>query len=261
MGKATTVTTTTNTETTLRLDPDPDEVDALLAAELNAMTCDERAIVYEEVHGVEREIPETESFLDDCLLRMEGAIQALPNRELYERAARLDPTYMDRAFRIMFLRCEYFDPEKAAQRMILFLQGKVRFFGDDALARPINLGDFSEEDLAFLKSGIMQIIPSRDRSGRVIMADFNMGTLPQPQNIDSVVRRCWIHRLSWDNLWSVLLYIASFFDIIYCGVRSKQLSICSARRPKMKKHRNEVWLVFSTLQALSRLFRSFIGGT
>lgn len=171
----------------------PDEVDALLTAELNEMTFDERETVYEEIHGVEPEIQETEELLEGSLMQMEMALQRLPrqhSRECYEKALQINPRYVeDRAFRLMFLRCEYFDPEKAAKRLALFLQGKARFFGEGALARPITLDDMDEDDMAFLKSGILQIIPSRDRSGRLIMADFNMHpSMPQPKTADNLVR-------------------------------------------------------------------------
>ena len=109
-------------------------------------------------------------------------------RYLYEQALQINPSYMDRAFKLMFLRAEYFNPELAAQRLVLFLEGKIRFFGHATLARPITLDDFNVDDMEFMKSGICQTIPTRDRSGRVIFADFNMSpSLPQPKNVDSTV--------------------------------------------------------------------------
>jgi hypothetical protein len=170
----------------------PEEVDKLLAAELNAMSFRERETLYEEIHGVEREIEETEQLLEESLWAMERVLQTsrhiARHRHLYEQAMQMNPSYMDRAFKLMFLRAENFDPDLAAQRLVLFLEGKTRFFGEETLARPITLDDFNTDDMAFMKGGICQTIPARDRSGRVIFADFNMSpSLPQPKNVDSLV--------------------------------------------------------------------------
>lgn len=168
---------------------DPDEVDALLAAELNEMSFHEREKMYEQIHGVERQEEETSEQVTTSLREMEVALTRLPNREIYLKAARINPKYVeDKSFRLMFLRSEYFNVEKAAQRLTRFLEGKVRLFGESTLARPICLKDFNEDDLAFLESGIIQQIPSRDRSGRAILVDFNMDpSVDQPKNIDSFV--------------------------------------------------------------------------
>lgn len=173
---------------------DPDDVDALLTSELNAMSFRERETVYEEIHGVEKDAEETEEFLEEKLELMNQILQrSVHNRVLYERASTINREYVEnRSFRLMFLRSEYYHPENAAERLVRFLEGKIRFFGDDVLARPICLTDFNEDDMSFLKSGILQIIPARDRSGRVILADFNMDPhSDQPKCIDSLVRvRC-----------------------------------------------------------------------
>lgn len=169
-------------------DVDPDDVDALLAAELNNMTFDERENMYEEIHGVEKEFEETDEFLDQHLLKLEQALKTVPNRSLYERAWRESRQYVeDRAFRLKFLRAEYYDEKKAAARLVKFLEGKIRFFGDDSLARPVTLADFTPEDMAFLKTGILQLIPARDRKGRAIITDFNMNPNFKLPNIHSLV--------------------------------------------------------------------------
>ncbi len=168
---------------------DPDNVDALLASELNEMTLNERETLYEEIHGVEQQREESEEFLENSLRAMDDALRQLPDRQVYEKAANINPEYVeDRAFRLMFLRSENFEAVLAARRLVKFLEGKVRFFGEDTLARPIYLSDFNDDDMAFFKSGIIQTIPSRDRSGRPIFADFNMNpNVGQPKHVDSYV--------------------------------------------------------------------------
>jgi len=183
---------TTTTTTTLST-PHPDDVDALLATELNNMTIQEREIVYEEVHGVDKDMVETPDLLVDSFRRMKEAIEdqvPMTQRRFYEQAKQINPTYVDSpSFWLQFLRAEYFDPYRAAIRLCRFLGGKVEFFGWDSLARPITLEqDFDPDDMEWFKLGIMQILPARDRSGRVVMADFNVQVdYPQPKKIETVV--------------------------------------------------------------------------
>jgi hypothetical protein len=170
---------------------DPDYVNTMLAAELTEMTFQEREKVYEELHGVDEGTYETEDMLATTLTAMELALQQLPNRAVYDEAKRVNTRYVeDRSFRLMFLRSEYYNAERAASRLVTFLEQKVKFFGEDALARPVYLSDLNKDDIAVLKSGILQLIPERDQSGRVILSDFNRGprSVEQPKDSNNYVR-------------------------------------------------------------------------
>jgi hypothetical protein len=173
----------------------PDDVDALLASELTNMSVEERGSIYEEVHGVDKEIVETPQLLEESLRLMEAALQQqVPRlRDLYNQARQINPKYVDsQSFWLQFLRAERFVAPKAALRLCRFLESKVKFFGSDSLARSITLeDDFDPDDLAWLKSGINQLLPSRDRSGRMVIGVFNMKPdFVQPLKIDSVVCIC-----------------------------------------------------------------------
>ena len=171
---------------------DPDHVDAMLAAELNQMTFQEREQVLEELHGVDKATHETEGILAMSLAAMDLALQHVPNRAIYDKAKNINARYVeDRSFRLMFLRSEDYNAERAASRLVNFLENKVKFFGKDTLARPVYLSDMDKDDIAVLKSGILQLIPARDRSGRVILSDFNMNTtnIEQPKDMNNYVRR------------------------------------------------------------------------
>jgi CBS-domain-containing membrane protein len=187
-------------------DVDPDDVDALLAKELNQMTFQQRELMYEEIHGVDQIHEETEDFLNARLAALEQEIRRLPERELYEQAERISKAYVtDRKFRLMFLRAEYHDPRKAAVRLVRFLEGKVQFFGPETLARNLYLSDLDDDDFAFLKSGILQLIPVRDRAGRAIFADFNMQSQSsfRCKSVDNVVISFLSYHLSI-TVWEFL---------------------------------------------------------
>ena len=170
---------------------DPDSVNAMLAAELSQMTFQERESVYEELHGVDNATHETEAMLATSLIEMDLALQQEPNRAIYDEAKRINANYVeDRSFRLMFLRSEYYNPKRAASRLVSFLENKAKLFGIETLARPVYLSDLNEDDIAVLKSGILQLIPARDRTGRAILADFNTGDpkIEQPKHMNNYVR-------------------------------------------------------------------------
>jgi hypothetical protein len=73
----------------------------------------------------------------------------------------------------MFLRVEYFDPKKAAIRLVKFMEGKLKYFGPEALARPIYLSDLDANDQQCLNSGGIQFLPARDPAGRVVFCDLH----------------------------------------------------------------------------------------
>ena len=172
---------------------DPDDVDAILTEELNQMTFQEREKIYDELHGVDNVLQETEQLVATALKEMDLALQRIPNKFIYEKARRINAHYVeDPSFRLMFLRSDYFNPEQAARRLLKFLENKVKFFGDETLARPIYLSDLNNDDIEFLKSGIVQLVPARDRSGRVILSDFNMDpSFEQPKDTSNYV--CGFH--------------------------------------------------------------------
>jgi hypothetical protein len=178
-----------NSSTNCKERIDPDHVDAMLAAELNQMTFQEREKINEELHGVDNIIDETEELVTRSLQEMDFAIPLLPNNYIYYRAKNINSRYVeDPSFRLMFLRSDYFNPQLAAKRLIKFLENKVRFFGEETLARPIYLSDLNNDDMNFLKSGSLQLIPARDRSGRVILANFSRDdTMEQLKDICNYV--------------------------------------------------------------------------
>lgn len=71
----------------------------------------------------------------------------------------------------MFLRCELFNPKKAAIQLLTYLELAYETNGEVALRRPLRIDDLqSTEEIDVLKSGHHQILPFRDRSGRRVLA-------------------------------------------------------------------------------------------
>jgi hypothetical protein len=73
----------------------------------------------------------------------------------------------------MFLRAEYYKAKPAATRLVSYMEGKLKLFGQDALTRNLYLSDLGEDGKTCLKTGVMQMLPQRDTSGRAVMFDMH----------------------------------------------------------------------------------------
>ena len=150
-------------------------VDSALAKEFNKLSVQERSITYEELHGVNDCVEETPVFLQNGLQHLDEALARITTKPAYEIAVRQNEGYvMDDKFRIMFLRADSFHPEKAATRMVGYFEGKLKYFGESLLTKRIQFSDLDQDDQECVKGGHLQVLPSRDRSGRAIFIDLNI---------------------------------------------------------------------------------------
>lgn len=104
---------------------------------------------------------------------MDEELTAISIKVAYDIAEQRDRAYVtDPKFRLMFLRATLYHPRKAAARLVAFLEGKLKYFGEEALTRQIRLSDLDPDDQACLRAGILQVLPCRDRSNRPIIMDL-----------------------------------------------------------------------------------------
>jgi len=155
-------------------DIDPRKAEALLSKELMRLSFKERNNISEEVHGVRSLEVEEDSYVrEDALSKLQYELELLPSSEkaAFEKSQILPVTYVnDTDFRLRFLRAELFDAREAARRMTAYLNLIDKLFGIEVLKRPLRTTDFkSKEEKACLKSGLVQLLPYRDRSGRRVM--------------------------------------------------------------------------------------------
>ena len=146
-----------------------DEVESLLAKAMNKMSMDERNKVIEDVHGVSRVINEFPSFVAEKLQAFDLEIQQ-SKTEVYDMAYEQSREYVeDPNFRLMFLRSVLFDVPAATNRLMGFFQQKMLYFGPEKLTKDITIMDLSDDDMRIAESGIIQVLPERDRAGRIII--------------------------------------------------------------------------------------------
>ncbi|KAL3908117.1 MAG: hypothetical protein SGILL_008605 [Bacillariaceae sp.] len=150
---------------------DPEEGDSMLAQELTNLNVSTRAEIQQEIHGVESlAIAETPELIHRSLLQFQDAIDCFSgNKSAYEDAMTAGSSFVcSDELRIRFLRADFFDPLKAAIRFLSHLQNLMQWFGPVALLRPLQLSDLDRDAIEFLRAGNNQILPSRDRAGRLV---------------------------------------------------------------------------------------------
>jgi hypothetical protein len=148
------------------------DIDKKLAKELNEMSFNDRNILQEEIHCVNSTtIEETPQSLESSLQMLQQEIDALaPNQRVaYDDVLITASHYVKSAdFCLKFLRTELFDAKKAALRLTAHVDHLLKAFGPEALTRPLRYTDLSKMEQEHMKTGAYQILPSRDRAGRLI---------------------------------------------------------------------------------------------
>ena len=165
------------------------EIQSMLAKDLIGLSSDERNQALDEIHGVLSTQEEDSELVEQSLERLEEEINLIPseNRVAYDLAKSLSYEYVhNRDFRLMFLRSDRFNAKLAASRLVNFFQHKHYLFGPRKLVQDITINDLDEDDLTTLRSGVLQILPSKDRSGRPIAIIFP--GIKQFRTIENVVR-------------------------------------------------------------------------
>ena len=155
--------------------PVQQKIDDLLSQEILNLSIKDRNAIVEEIHGVQTIAPpETPIMIQSALQKFEGHIEQMPldKKGALVRGQRLYPdSYISSEdFRLRFLRCDLFDTRMAASRMCEFLDLVSDLFGDYVLRRPIQMTDFTWEEMQVMRHGHLQLLPYRDRSGRRIFA-------------------------------------------------------------------------------------------
>jgi len=154
---------------------DPRAVDAMLANELQQLSFQDREAVNEEIHGVRVLAPEeTPEMIDAALKSMQQVIDTkILTKLAYDEAIQRNSRYIhSRRFRLKFLRANLFDTTKAAWNFVKYLDLLYKYYGPEALMRPLYYSDLNQAETELLRAGHMQLLPTRDRSGRRVLNVF-----------------------------------------------------------------------------------------
>jgi len=88
----------------------------------------------------------------------------------YKEARFLNPSYAtDSRLCWQFLRANQYCVEAAVEAILAHYEAKKRLFGGgEILAREVHQSDLSSDDIKCLRQGHVQLLPTRDASGRVV---------------------------------------------------------------------------------------------
>ena len=121
-----------------------------------------------------------------ALQDLDVRLTSIKHDSMYEVAERINPEYVRaKDFRVMFLRANEYDPDASADQILRFFESKFRLFGIEKLVENITLADLSEEDIARLKMGLIQLA-GRDSAGRQVIVHF--GGEMNPGELESWLR-------------------------------------------------------------------------
>jgi hypothetical protein len=177
------------------------DIEAALANELTALSLNDRTKVLEEIHCVTSlAVQETTSLVDDSLekLRREASsLVGIGGGNVYVDALVMDSPYVQsRDFELKFLRSEFFNVKLAARRMLNHLESLFKFYGSAALQRPLHYSDLSKEEHDCIRKGSLQILPSRDKAGRLILIfQGSMDNVTSFQRVRNTIEAKWNHVL------------------------------------------------------------------
>jgi hypothetical protein len=127
--------------------------------------------------------------VEEALKSMQQHLDAIQYKHVYDQ---LSPqSYLHTTeWRLKFLRSELFDCKMAAERLVRFTEYMHQEYDLEVLERPLKLEDLEtktglkrKEVMKSFKSGHSQLLPFRDRSGRIVHTTYLKG-----KSVDSDVR-------------------------------------------------------------------------
>lgn len=162
-----------------KFSPGPQSVEtcasALISNAMNDLSQKQREKAFNEVHGVD-ELPEvTREFIEGKItelqqqLRLQARQQSDPRSQPFALAEIQNPDFAYHPVSCeRFLRASDYDVSKAAAGVLRHYHWKMQLWGESKLGKEIEMDDLSQADIGVLKKGYFQVLPERDRAGRMI---------------------------------------------------------------------------------------------
>lgn len=151
-------------------------LDDYISGALSRMSMEERETTYNEIHGVDVLPEESDDLVSQSLdaiytkigklkdkSSMKNSLHALMLAESQDKSCVYTKKEM-----LKFLRAERFNAKRAAVRLAEYYDLKLTLFGKEKLCRRITLLDLTENEQSFMKQGLQQVLPARDRAGRTV---------------------------------------------------------------------------------------------
>lgn len=202
------------------------QADALTSKDLAQLNNADRENAIYEIHGICKEMAETNA--DTCmhLQAFEAALQKMSKSSVsnaYKMAVSMGPEYVqDKKLRIRFLRAEKFDTTLAAQRFLRYFATKLELFGSELLVKDITWDDLNKEDQgAFLHYAPLQFTAA-DMAGRDVIF------FAPPANSQEPITTASIYRANFFSAMAVseqeTIQKKGMVIVVYCVGQRLQLN-------------------------------------
>ena len=188
-----------------------------LARELRDLTLDEQEKIIFDIHGIRTTTPHDESTLAAALEELQHEIDKITKKEAYEQAVFMNESYVkDPKFCLLFLRALEYNSAAAADMMVQHFATKRLLFGNgEVLGREIRQSDLTPKDIEIINNGFMQVLPTRDTSGRAIMSiNAEIPYLDTPELLVSV--QCFCGSFSATVVWAIKLTVECQWLVFIC---------------------------------------------
>jgi hypothetical protein len=171
---------------------DFDDEDGCARREFNQLPDKEKERVMRDIYGIEDAVDETPQIVRESLDQMDTLLLDCAQKKPSLKLARdrFPSLFENEAFRINFLRVDSFNAKRATNRLVRHFEKKLELFGTDKMGKKITLDDLSEDDMDFMHSGGIQVVPAKDRGGRHIT--FSSHKKWKYKEVKNVVREKWL---------------------------------------------------------------------
>ena len=118
---------------------------------------------------------ETPALISDSLAKFESVLDAVDSDVRgYLLAKEKCATLCNDAFKLIFLRCELFNVDRAVDRYVKYWNTRVEVFGEEKACLEMTLDGAMKDDATALQLQYLQVAKETDNDGRAILLfDFN----------------------------------------------------------------------------------------
>lgn len=155
-------------------------------------TAGQVADVYGQVHPVE-----TPALLEAKLAELEVELGNIPVEEKMEwleaqaKCGQDYPALVGDDFKLQFLRCEVFNADLAAKRLVKYWKKRLEIFGPQKAYLPISLDKTLEDDEVAINLGVMTLLDAEDPTGRSLVYWDPSHLDSTKYTTESMVRAFW----------------------------------------------------------------------
>ena len=136
---------------------------------------------------------ETPALIRDSLAKFESVLDAVDSdvKGGYLLAKEKCPTLCNDAFKLIFLRCEVFNVDRAVDRFVKYWNTRVEVFGEEKACLEMSLDGAMKDDVTALQLQYLQVAKETDNDGRAILLfDFNKEA-DEGVSSESLLRVVW----------------------------------------------------------------------